>query len=148
MQKVEIFSTPFLLLTRQELTGLGLASICQPLASEEDSEKIIQPSIRKRRGDQAIRTKRWPRWCIPLPGARICHSCSSWLRSPCCTGQRRGQFHHTYTGWKQGKKPETGVKKKKRLNIKHKHNENGQWNTSRLDFWSSLTVQINCNVYL
>lgn len=53
MQKVDFFSHPFPHFTCQvKLTGLGLASICQPWASEEDSEKIIQPSIRKRRGDK------------------------------------------------------------------------------------------------
>lgn len=54
MQKVGFFFFhPFPPFTRQvKLTGLGVASICQPLASEEDSEKIIQPSIRKRRGDK------------------------------------------------------------------------------------------------
>lgn len=53
MQKVDFFFHPFPPFTQQvKLTGLGVASVCQPLASEEDSEKIIQPSIRKRRGDK------------------------------------------------------------------------------------------------
>ena len=52
MQK-DIF-TPFIILHVERLTGLGLASVCQPLASEEDSEKIIQPTInqKKRRGNK------------------------------------------------------------------------------------------------
>ena len=35
-----------------KLTGLGVASILQVLAGEEDSEKIIQLSIIKRRDDK------------------------------------------------------------------------------------------------
>lgn len=44
MQK-DFFFTPFIVLHDERLTGLGLASVSQPLASEEDSEKIIQPTI-------------------------------------------------------------------------------------------------------
>jgi len=42
--------TPFLVYVVERLTGLGLASVCQPLASEEDSEKIIQPTINPKKG--------------------------------------------------------------------------------------------------
>lgn len=73
----KFFFHPFPPFTCQELTGLGIASICQPLASEEDSEKIIQPSIRKRRGERGDGIKRWPRWCTLWPRGRICRSCSS-----------------------------------------------------------------------
>jgi len=53
MQK-EFFFTPFIVLRVKRHTGLGLASVSQPLASEEDSEKIIQPTInlKKRRGNR------------------------------------------------------------------------------------------------
>ena len=48
MQK-DIFSTPFIVYV-ERLTGLELASVSQPLASEEDSEKIIQPTINLKKG--------------------------------------------------------------------------------------------------
>lgn len=49
MQK-DIFFTPFIVLHVERLTGLGLASVSQTLASEEDSEKIIQPTINLKKG--------------------------------------------------------------------------------------------------
>lgn len=49
MQK-DFFFTPFFVLHVERLTGLGLASVSQPLASEEDSEKIIQPTINLKKG--------------------------------------------------------------------------------------------------
>lgn len=49
MQK-DIFFTPFFVLHVERLTGLGLASVSQTLASEEDSEKIIQPTINLKKG--------------------------------------------------------------------------------------------------
>lgn len=39
------FFTPFFVLHFERLTGLGLASVSHTLASKEDSEKIIQPTI-------------------------------------------------------------------------------------------------------
>lgn len=67
MQK-DIFFTPFIVLHVERLTGLGLASVSQPLASEEDSEKIIQPTInlKKRRGNRG-------HWlCAAFNGAIFC----------------------------------------------------------------------------
>lgn len=49
MQK-DIFFTPFIVLHVERLTGLGLASVGQTLANEEDSEKIIQPTINLKKG--------------------------------------------------------------------------------------------------
>ncbi len=49
MQK-DFFFTPFIVLHVERLTGLGLASVSQTLASEEDSEKIIQPTINLKKG--------------------------------------------------------------------------------------------------
>lgn len=51
MQEV-VFSTLSSFCTSSKAHWPGTSSICQPLASEEDSEKILQPSIRKRRGDK------------------------------------------------------------------------------------------------
>lgn len=56
MQK-DFFFTPFFAIHVERLTGLGLASVSHTLASKEDSEKIIQPTInlekkKKRRGNR------------------------------------------------------------------------------------------------
>lgn len=48
MQK-DFFFTPFFVLHFERLTGLGLASVSHTLASKEDSEKIIQPTINLRK---------------------------------------------------------------------------------------------------
>lgn len=67
MQK-DFFFTPFIVLHVERLTGLGLASVSQPLASEEDSEKIIQPTInlKNRRGNRG-------HWlCSGFNGALFC----------------------------------------------------------------------------
>lgn len=77
MQK-DIFFTPFFVLHVERLTGLGLASVSQTLASEEDSEKIIQPTINlKKEGQQRALIMRWLQWCSLLPGGLPFHSCSS-----------------------------------------------------------------------
>lgn len=49
MQK-DFFFTPFIVLHVKWLTGLGLTSVSHTLASEEDSEKIIQPTINLKKG--------------------------------------------------------------------------------------------------
>lgn len=45
MNAERFFFTPFFVLRVERLTGLGLASVSHTLASKEDSEKIIQPTI-------------------------------------------------------------------------------------------------------
>lgn len=96
MQK-DIFSPLSLYYMSKRLTGLGLASVSQPLASEEDSEKIIQPTINlKKEGQQRAQIMRWLQCCCsPLPRAQPSRNCSSWCRWFYCNARRRDRFHHT-----------------------------------------------------
>lgn len=79
MQK-DFFFTPFFVLHVERLTGLGLASVSHTLASKEDSEKIIQPTInlkkKKTEGQQRALIMRWLQWCSLLPRGLPFRSCS------------------------------------------------------------------------
>lgn len=76
------------------LTGLGKASVCQPLANEEDSEKRNNHQSGKE-GRQRKEVTQTLQWCILSPGDRSCRSCSSSPQLPCCTALPRDQSHHT-----------------------------------------------------
>lgn len=92
------FFTPFLHNKGKQnsklLTGMGKASVCQPLANEEDSEKRNNHQSGKE-GRQRKEVTQKLQWCILSPGDRSCRSCSSSPQSPCCTALPRDQSHHT-----------------------------------------------------
>lgn len=77
---------------------MGKASVCQPLANEEDSEKRNNHQSGKE-GRPRKGVTQMLQWCILWPGDRSCHSCSSWPPSPCCTARPHDRSRHTGNTW-------------------------------------------------